>query len=333
MTTRSLLAALLLAATAAPAVGLDAAPPMMVTKRISAPDGNWDYVNVSADGKTLLLSRSDGVMTVDFATGTVNPHLVAAQRTHGVVTATGEKVGMVTSSTSGGALLFKVATGRVIADIKTGKKPDAALFDPATGMFLVMDNAGGGIAVIDPAAARLVGTVAIDGALESAVADGHGLVYVNVEDKGVLATVDVARRTVIRSVKLTGCDEPGGLALTRQGYLIAACQNGVAKIVVAKTGKQLGDVAIGSRPDATLYDAVRERAYVPTGGDGMLTMLDTVGVPRAIGVVTTQKGSRTGAVDPATGNVYLPGARFAAAEAGQRPKQIPGSFEILVVGK
>ena len=332
MTPVKLVAMLLASALAVPALAADA-PAMIVTKRIAAPDGSWDYVNVSADGRTLLMSRSDGVMTIDFATGAVNPHLLAAQRTHGVVTATGEKVGMVTSSTSGGALLFDPKTGAIVADIKTGKKPDAALFDLASGMFLVMDNAGGGIAVIDPANAKLAGTIAIDGALESAVSDGHGLVYVAVEDKGALASIDVAKRSVVRSLKLAGCDEPGGLALTKQGYLIAACQNGVAKIVVAKSGKQLADVAIGSRPDAVIYDAARDRAYVPTGGDGMLTVLDTSGVPRGVGVVTTQKGSRTGAVDPATGNVYLPGARFAAAEAGQRPKPVPGSFEVLVVGR
>lgn len=328
---RVLLAAALMLTTAAPALAAD--PGMIVSKRIAGPDGGWDYANVSADGKTLLVSRSDGVMTVDFATGAVNPHLVAAQRTHGAVTVPGTLIGMVTSSTSGGALLFDTATGAIIADIKTGKKPDAAIYDPASKMLLVMDNSGGGIAVIDPATKKLVGTVAIAGALESAAVDGKGNVFVNVEDKGEIAVVNVAKRSVVRSIKLPDCEEPGGLALTKQGFLIAACANGHAKTVEARSGKVLADIAIGSRPDAVIYDGARDRAYVPTGGDGALTVIDTRSAPQGVGVVTTQKGSRTGAVDPATGNVYLPGARFAAAEAGQRPKAVPGSFEILVVSK
>lgn len=323
------IAALLLVAP--PAFATDSG--MTVTKRIAGPDGGWDYVNVSADGKTLLVSRSDGVMTIDLATGVVNPHLVAAGRTHGAVTVPGSTIGMVTSTTSGGALLFDTTTGAVTATIKTGTKPDAAAYDPATFMLLVMDNAGGGVSVIDPKAAKLIGTVALAGALESAAVDGKGKLYVNVEDKGDVAVIDIANRIVIKSIKLTDCDEPGGLALTKQGYLISACANGHAKIVNVATGKLLGDIAIGSRPDAVIYDGPRDRAYVPTGGDGALTVIDTRGVPRGIGVVPTQKGSRTGAADPATGNVYLPGARFAEAEAGQRPKSIPGSFEILVVSK
>lgn len=312
---------------------LAAGPGMTITKRIAAPDGGWDYVNVSADGKTLLVSRSDGVLTLDLATGAVNPHLVSAMRTHGAVTVADSTVGMVTSTASGGALLFDTTTGAVTTTIKTGAKPDAAAYDQATGMLLVMDNAGGGVAVIDPKNQTLVGTVALPGALESAAVDGKGRLYVNVEDKGELAVIDIARRRVVKTVKLTGCDEPGGLALTRQGYLIAACANGHAKTVEAMTGKLLADIAIGPRPDAVLYDAPRDRAYVPTGGDGALTVIDTKGVPYGIGVLATQKGSRTGAVDPATGNVYLPGARFAPAEAGQRPKAVPGSFELLVVGR
>lgn len=315
---------------APPALAAD--PGMTVTKRIAAPDGGWDYVNVSADGKKLLVSRSDGVLTLDLATGAVNPRLVSAGRTHGAVTVAGSTVGMVTSTASGGALLFDTRTGAVTATIKTGAKPDAAAYDPATSMLLVMDNAGGGVAVIDPKAQTLVGIVALPGALESAAVHAKGLLYVNVEDKGELAVIDIARRQVLKTVKLTGCDEPGGLALTRQGYLIAACANSHAKTVEAMTGKLLADIVIGARPDAVVYDASRDRAYVPTGGDGALTVIDTKGVPHGIGVVATQKGSRTGAVDPATGNVYLPGARFAQTESGQRPKAIPGSFELLVVG-
>ncbi|UAJ09065.1 YncE family protein [Glacieibacterium megasporae] len=328
---RSLIPAALLLLITGPV--LAASLGMSVTKRIAAPDGGWDYVNVSADGKTMLVARSDGVMTIDLATGAVNPHLVAAQRTHGAVTVPGTSIGMVTSTTSGGALLFDAGTGAVVADIKTGTKPDAAAYDPATGMLLVMDNAGGGVAVIDPKTKALVGKVAVAGALESAAVDAKGTLYVNIEDKGAVAVIDVARRAVVRTIDLTGCEEPGGLALTKQGYLISACANGHAKVVEAKSGRLLADIAIGSRPDAVIYDGPRDRAYVPTGGDGGLTVIDTADVPRGIGVVSTQKGSRTGAADPATGDIYLPGARFAPAEAGQRPKAIPGSFEVLVVSK
>ncbi len=62
-------------------------------------------------------------------------------------------------------------------------------------------------------------------------------------------------------------------------------------------------------------------------------MIDTRGKqPRKIATVATEVGARTGAVDPSTGGIYLPAAKFGApATAGGRPTIIPGSVELLVV--
>ncbi|QXQ07634.1 YncE family protein [Sphingosinicellaceae bacterium] len=306
---------------------------MTVQKRIAGADGGWDYASVDAGSNRLFVARTDGVMTVDLATGAVTPQLVATGRTHAAFVIPGTSTGVVTSTVAGGALLFDAVTGAVAATIKTGAKPDAALYDPATRMVYVMDNSGGTVSIIDPKAAALVGTIMVGGALEFAALDGHGHLFVNVEDRNELVMIDLATRKVMRRTALTGCDEPSGLATTKGGVLISACANGVAKTIDARSGRLLADITIGLHPDAVMYDAARDRAYIPSGGDGTLTVIDTTGksTPRAVAVVATQKGSRTGAVDPATGTVYLPGARFAAAVGSERPKAVPGSFEVLAV--
>ncbi len=150
------------------------------------------------------------------------------------------------------------------------------------------------------------------------------------EDTAPIAKI--AARKVCRRTPLPGCEEPGGLALTSSGVLIAACANGVAKTVDAASGKPGVDLVIGRNPDAVLFDAARARACIPSGGDGTLSIIDTARTPRIIGKVATQRGARTGAVDPVTGAIYLPIARYADAGAG-RPKAVPGSFEVLVVSR
>ena len=305
---------------------------MSVTQRIAVADGGWDYASFDPAANRLIIARTDGVTTIDAATGKVTEKVVSANRLHAAFVIPGTAIGVLTSTTSGGAMLFNAATGAVTADIKTGPRPDAAVYDAASKTVLVMDNKDGTITVIDPVAGKAVGTVTVGGALEFAAVDGHGHAFVNVEDKGELAMVDIAKRSVVRRTKLTGCDEPSGLAYTKSGVLIAACANGVAKSIDAKSGKLLADIAIGPHPDAVLYDAARDRAYVPSGGDGTLTVIDTKGhAPSKIASVATQKGARTGAIDPKTGAVYLPVARYAAAAPGERPKAVPGSVEILVV--
>jgi hypothetical protein len=53
---------------------------------------------------------------------------------------------------------------------------------------------------------------------------------------------------------------------------------------------------------------------------------------KVIDTVATAKGARTGAVDPKTGKIFLPAARYApSAQSGGWPIMVPGSFQVLVV--
>jgi DNA-binding beta-propeller fold protein YncE len=95
----------------------------------------------------------------------------------------------------------------------------------------------------------------------------------------------------------------------------------------------VGDIAIGLRPDGAFADPARHRAYIPSGGDGTLAVIDTSGpLPRKIATVPTQVGARTGAVDPSTGTIYSPTAKFGPPPpGGGRPAMLPGSVELLVI--
>ncbi len=313
------------------ALAVTSANAMSITKRIAGPDGGWDYASADAEGNRLFVARSNAVQTIDLATGAVNAAFVPGQRVHAAFILPGTGMGMSTNGTTNTATIFDAATGAVKAQIGTGKKPDAAIYDASTKLAYVMNGDDGTVTLIDPAKMKAVGTVNVGGKLEYAAADGKGHVYVNVEDKAEIVAIDVAKRAVTRRVKLTACEEPSGLALTKQGTLIASCANGVAKLVTAANFKQLPDVAIGEGPDAVLYDAARDRAYIPSGGNATLAVFDTSSAtPRKIDSVATQKGARTGAIDPATGNVYLPAARYPEGATG-RPQAIPGSFEVLVI--
>jgi DNA-binding beta-propeller fold protein YncE len=319
-----------------PALALAAAAPAppSVVQRIAGPDGGWDLLSVDPAHRRLLVARTDGVMAVDLATGAVTPKFVAGARLHSVFAIPGTHLGIATSGQSNTAILFDSATGAVAAEVSTGANPDAAIYEPASKTVWVMNARDGTATIVDPASRKAVGTVTIGGGLELPALDGHGHLFVNVEDRNEIAEVDLARRSVIRHIPLPGCDGPTGLAYLSSGILVSACANGVAKLVRAATGAVAGEIAIGPRPDGAFADPARHRAYIPSGGDGTLAVIDTApSLPRLIARIPTQQGARTGAVDPATGRVYLPTARFQPpAAAGQRPRMVPGSFEVLVVG-
>src|SRR6202043_3557390 len=101
---------------------------------------------------------------------------------------------VVTSTILGGIVIADAHTGAVRATIKTGAKPDGAFAEPVTGLVWVLDNAGGGVSLIDVKARQKVGVIAVAGALESAATDGKGTVFVNVEDKGEIVVIDAKTR-------------------------------------------------------------------------------------------------------------------------------------------
>jgi DNA-binding beta-propeller fold protein YncE len=196
-----------------------------------------------------------------------------------------------------------------------------------------MNGDSGTITIVNPVAGKAVGKISVGTALEFAAVDGHGHVFVNLSDKGAVAEVSIARRSVVRTVQLAGCQHPTGIAYLKSGVLLSACANGVAKLTRASDLKPSGEIPIGPRPDGAFADESRHRAYIPSGGDGTLAVIDTSGAePRKIATVETQKGARTGAVDEVTGTVYSPSAKFTApARPGARGELVPGSVELLVI--
>ena len=320
-----------LALAAAPAL---AAPSLTVVDRWAGPDGGWDFSSFDPVHRRLYISRPAAVTAVDVDTGKVTPALLTAGHTHAAVPVNAGSDLLVTDAATGSALIADAATGQVRVSIKTGKKPDAAMVEPTTGFALVMDNAGGGVALIDTAKGVLAGSIAAEGNLESAVDDGAGHVFINVEDKNEIVVLDMKARSVSAHYALPGCDGPTGLAYAPpSGLLIAACDNGMAKVVDARTGAVVKTLAIGLRPDGAMYDPARKLAVLPTGADGVINLIS---VAKAEDVQVVAKpagrvGSRSGAIDPKTGRIFLPSARFETAKAGARPSAAPGSFEVMVL--
>jgi DNA-binding beta-propeller fold protein YncE len=304
-----------------------------VTDRIKIDDGGFDYASFDPVHRRLYVSRVGGVLAMDVDKKALTEKLTPAQRTHESLPLEKGKLLLITDSGTNSAHIVDALTGKAVADVATGKKPDAAIFDPATGLAIVMNGQSGDVTLIDPKTKAAVGSIAIGGALEFAASDGAGKVFVNIEDQGKIAVLDVKARKLLGKYDMKGCEEPSGLAyVPGDGLLISACASQVAKVLKASTGEEVASLTIGRGPDAVIYDADRHLAFIPCGRDGVLEVIAVKG-PKDVAVVQTvktQPGARTGAVDPKTGVLYLPTAAYTLA-AGGRPTPTPGTFAILVV--
>lgn len=314
-----------------PSTAIAATPAYRPAGQIKAADGGWDLLSVDPSAQRLYIARRDAVTAVDLASGKVTDKLAPADGGHAALAIPGTTDVLVTNGNSNTATIIDGRTGKIRSTVPTGKKPDAAAYDPATRSVWVMTPGDGAITVIDPASAKVSGQVQVGGSLELAAPDGHGRLFVNVEDRNEVAVIDTRARKVLRHEPLPGCDGPTGIIYDPATHeTVSACANGVA-VILSESGKPVASIQIGKRPDGAALDEHRHLALIPSGADGTLSVIELAPVPRLVETVQTAKSARTIALDPSTGRAYLPATDLQPAVGNERPKAVPGTFRILVV--
>ncbi len=297
-------------------------------------DARLDYASIDSVSRRLYVARGFGVTAVDLDTGRVVRQLVPGEHVHAVI-ALPEGRALSTNGDTDTATLFDASSGNVIAQIHTGKDPDAAVYDPSSGLVFVMNGEDGDMTLIDPKVGREVGHLPVGGKLEFAVVDGRGRLFVNIEDRNKLAVIDTGSRKVLTSYALPGCEGPTALSVDSQaGVLVTACSNRTALGLRLADGEIVAaHLAIDRKPDAVIFDAARKSFYIPCGRDGTLIVISETKEAGALtvkGRVHTSIGAHTGALDPKTGRLYVPTADYHLTFSGIKP--VDGSFRILVLG-
>ena len=305
-----------------------------VVDHISIPDGGWDYVSTDEAAGRLLVARTKGVMAMDLTSRQITPILVPGARVHGAIRLPNSPLAVSTNGETNNALLFDAITGAEVAAIATGTNPDAVWFEPKSGKIAVMNGKSQDVSLIDPATKAVTATIMVGGKLEFAASDGKGLLFINVEDKSEIAVLDVPSAKVLRRIKLPGCEDPTGLAYDAAlGALISVCGGGQVLVITPSDDKITATIPVGKGGDAVIYDEGRHLAFIPCGGAANLytVKVEAGGKASLIATTPTQKGARTGAMDPKTGMIYLPVVKYDPPKDGGRPTPIPGSTELLVV--
>jgi hypothetical protein len=345
MHSRILLIALFCAVAAAwPGDGSAAEPNgYSMSGRVPASGGAWDYAVVDEHSGGLFLAQA-GVTALDLKTNKVTTGLVAGKMTHGLA-ALGDGTLAVDDSQSKVITIFDGASGRILSTISTAEYNgvsgvhalDAMVLEPKTGLLVAINGESGLVLLVDLKKSGVVGTVSVGGHPEFAAADGTGGVYINV-NRGKMSEIvalDIASRKVVKRIPLDGCEEATGLAYDQADRLvISVCDNGILKAFDEVAGRVVASIAVGRGADAVMFDPMRRRAFVAGGDDGTLSVI-AVRSNRDITLVqtlSTQKGTRLGAVDIGSGRVYLPSAKFGPPKPPiPYPAVLPGTFEFLIV--
>jgi len=303
-------------------------------------EGKWDYLTADSAAHRLYITHGTRVEVVDSASGKSIGALTGFKGLHGVALDDSGKFGYISDGHANAVVVFDRTTLERVASIPVGTNPDGIVYEPATKTVWAFNGGSKDVSVIDTATRKVIATVALPGKPESPQADGTGLVFDNIEDKGEILRLDAKHPQITATWPLGGLESPSGLAIDRVGHrLFAVCDGGKMAVVDYTTGKVVATPAIGKGPDAAGYDARAKLAY-SSNGDGTLSIIDAGSSSyNVLQTVSTQPGARTMAWDDATGKVFLVAADFGPrpapteAEPRPRPAILPDSFTVLVVGR
>ena len=308
--------------------------------QLGGEDG-WDYLTVDSESRRLYISRSTHVMVVDLDTEKSVGDIPDTPGVHGIAVAPELNRGYISNGRANTATVFNLKTLKVLGQVKTGTNPDAILYDPVSKRVFTFNGRSKDATVFDAATFEVLGTIALGGKPEFAAADGHGKVYVNIEDTSEVVEIDSRKLAVMKRSSLKPCEEPTGMGFDPEHHRVfAGCHNKVMAILDAESGKLIATVPIGEGVDGTGFDPGTGLAF-SSNGDGTLTVVreSFPGKFEVAEIVTTQRGTRTMAIDPKTHNIYVPTAKFSPPPATTpdgskpRPTVIKDSFAVLVVGK
>ena len=300
-----------------------AADSYQITKKIPIPgQGSWDYLTVDEGARRLYVSHGTQVEVLDLDSGAIVGKIENTQGVHGIAIAPDLGRGFVSDGQSSTVTIFDLKTLKTIAEVPTGKKPDAIIYDSATSRVFAFNGGSNSATVIEAKDGKVAGTIDLGGGPEFAAADGNGYVYNNLEDESLVLKINSRTLKVEQRWPTAPCASPSSMAIDRANRrLFLGCRSKVMAVMDADTGKIITTLPIGDHVDATAFD-VETRLIFNSNGEGTVTVIrqDSPDKYSIVETVKTLPRAKTSALDPKTHRLFL-----STGESGQ--------FEVLVLGK
>jgi DNA-binding beta-propeller fold protein YncE len=298
--------------------------------------GGWDYLTVGPSNNRLYVSHGSQVNVLDKTTGDSIGIIENTTGVHGIAFDASQGKGFTSNGRLNNVTVFDLRTNTIITTIPAGQNPDAILYEPFSKTIITCNGRGKNLSILDPVNHKLMDSIFVGGKPETAVPDGKGKLFVNIEDLHEIVVIDIFSRKVIAHWPLQPGEEPTGLSYDKKNNrLFAGCGNKLLAVINSLNGTIITTLPIGDGCDGTAFDPVTNTIFT-SNGEGMLSVFRERPADVFVdgGTVITKRGARTICLDPETHLIYLPTAEFEKADPATpdaSPKMIQGSFQVLVI--
>ncbi|MFP3597290.1 YncE family protein [Chryseobacterium sp. SIMBA_029] len=306
----------------------------ITTFKIGGNSDGWDYLTVNPTNNLLYVSHGTKVNILNKTTGENLGEIAGTTGVHGISFTPNSTNGFITCGKLNSVKVFDVKTNQVTAEIPVGQNPDAIFYETFSEKLIVCNGKTNNISVIDPKNNAVVNTIDVGGKPETAVSNGKGKIFVNIEDKNEIVVIDAKNFTVTNHWSLNKEEGPSGLAIdTKTNRLFSTCDK-MLVILDSETGKLVKKIPIGDGCDGAVFDDKTNTVYT-SNGEGNISVIQEKNANQFIALknISTKKGARTIALDSSTHDLYLPTADFDDKEKDSRgrPKIKEGTFQVLAV--
>ncbi|MBC7400519.1 MAG: YncE family protein [Mucilaginibacter sp.] len=306
-----------------------------ILKDIAIPStGGWDYITVDGANKRIYTSHGNQVNILSTAGDSIG-YVPNTPGVHGIALITALNKGYISSGRGNKIVVFDLKTFKVLNEVPVGENPDAIFYDDFSKKIITCNGRSKDATVFDPATEKVVATIPLGDKPETAVSDGKGKIFINGEGTSNVIVIDANTFKEIARYKIDGGESPSGLAMDRKtNRLFIGCGDTKTMVVMdAANGKTVGKFPIGGT-DGVVFDTQLQLAYA-SNGEGTISVVRELSADKFEFVenIQSEPSARTIGIDLTTHRLYLPAAKTEPAAGGGRPKQIPGSFHIIEVGK
>jgi hypothetical protein len=295
-----------------------AAPGMLLQRTINLPAvrGKFDHFALDNAGKRLFAAAAGNksVKVIDLTTSSIVDTLQGFGKPHGLAWIASTSTLFVSD---GAKAELGIYTGSPLKRVKTiplSEDADDMVYDEATGLLYVGHGGTNAanparVAVIDVHTQSLVANLPVAAHPEALDLDAkNDRIFVNIADAGQVAVIDGKTHTITTTWTLKTAKDNTPLAYDEADDLLLVGCRAPAKILAldGKTGREVSFVASSAGADDLFFEPSTRRGYLITGSGTIDEVeLSPLGKLKAIAVILTVAGAKTGLLDIPQGLLYI----------------------------
>ncbi len=294
-------------------------------------DGGSDFLSIDSLNQNLYITHTNNLHIISLKNKKLIYTISNLKSVKGVAIVNEVNRGFISDGKDNSVIVFNLLNFEKVSIIPLkGTKPSAIFFDENAKKVFAFCTDSHSISVIDINSLKEISTLHLPGEPEFAVADGKGLLYVNLEDKNSIAVVNTKTLELVNTFLIPPCKGPFALAMDiANKRLFSGCRENKGLSIINTSNQQvIATLPIGKGVGSITYDS-SEKIVIAANADGTAQIFQQIAADKfgLVQTLQTFEKAKTFAMDPGNKNLYFSASQY------KDNTLIPNSFAIYVYKK